>query len=140
LKRIVVEASVVLAGLFRDGSVRDLLLNHEGAQFLAPAYLTEEVERHLAEVVARTEKPAATVRAVFEDLLAALDLVAPGVYATSLERASALARKAGAGGDTEYLALALHFRAPVWTLDRDFLRAPGIRVLRTADVEREGST
>jgi predicted nucleic acid-binding protein len=136
LKRIVVDASVVLAGLFKDGTVRDILLTFEDAEFVAPQYLRSELERHLSEIVARSRKPEAILRAVLEDLLSAIDLVPVEMYSNSLERAQEIARRADAKGGEDYIAMALAFDAPVWTLDKDFTRATGVRVLHTSEVEQ----
>lgn len=135
MKRIIVDASVILAGLFKDGAVRDLLLNYEGTQYLAPAYLTAEVDRHLTEVVSRTGKPEFTVRAVLEDVLSTIELVPVEIYSASMKVALQIANRAGAAGDADYIAMALHFHGPIWTFDKDFLRARGVRTLRTRDVE-----
>jgi predicted nucleic acid-binding protein len=135
VKRIVVDASVLLAGMFEDGSVRDLLLNFEDAEFLAPNYIESEIERHVTEVARRSKKPEATVRALLEDLLSAIELVPAFVYSGSMDRAREIARRAGAAGDEDCIALALSLRAPVWTLDKDFVRVGGLTVLRTGDIE-----
>jgi len=134
VKRIVVDASVLLAGLFKDGTVRDALLNTHESLFAAPSYLKDEATRHLAEVAARARIPAPTVEAVLEDLLGAIELMPPGVYSGSMQFAMKLARAVGALEDADYLALALALDAPIWTLDKDFRRIPGIRVLSTRDV------
>ena len=131
-----VDASVVLAGPFKDGTVRDILLTFEDAEFVAPKYLRSEVERHLSEIVARSRKPEAILRAVLEDLLSAIDLVPVEMYSNSMERAREIARRADAKGDKDYLAMALAFDAPVWTLDKDFARATGVRALHTSEVEQ----
>lgn len=136
MRRIIVDASVVLAGLFKDGTVRDILINIDDAVLVAPQYLRSEVERHLGEVISRSQKPEGTVRAVLEDILSAIELVPPEIYSGSIDRATEIARRAGARGDEDYIAMALALDAPVWTLDLDFVRTPGVTVLRTKDVER----
>ncbi len=136
MRSIIVDASVVLAGLFEDGTVRDILINFEDAEWVAPQYLRSEVERHLADVVLRSRKPEGTVRAVLEDVLAAIDIVPVGAYSSLMDRARDVARRAGAQGDEDYIAMALALEAPVWTLDKDFVRVPGVTILRTMDIER----
>jgi predicted nucleic acid-binding protein len=134
LKQIVVDASVLVAGLFKDGIVRDLILNSDNLALCAPSYLREEIDRQIPRVAARTRLPEATVKAVLEDLLAAIDLVPRAVYSGSMDMAARLADEAGAPGDAEYIALALAIGAPVWTLDSDFRRIPGLGVFATRDV------
>jgi len=136
VRRIIVDASVVLAGLFKDGTVRDVLLNNDDVDFVAPKYVASEIERRIPEVVFRTKKPEATVRAVLEDLLSAIELVPAEAYSGSIARALRLAKREGAEGDEDYIALALALDSPIWTLDKDFDRVRGIITPKTADVDR----
>lgn len=133
--RIIVDASVVVAGLFKDGTVRDLLLNLDDAELCAPAYIREEAFRQIPRVAARAKLSEPTVRAVLEDLFGAIDLIPAGAYSGWLEKASALARRAGAERDADYIALALALDAPIWSLDGDLRRVPGLRILATHDVK-----
>lgn len=134
MKQIVVDASVIVAGLLKDGVVRDLTLNSEDIEFCAPAYVREEIERQVPRIKGRANLPEPTVRAILEDLLAAVDLVPRPVYSGWMDTASRLAKEAAAPGGAEYIALALALGAPVWTLDHDFLRIPGLEVLATRDL------
>jgi predicted nucleic acid-binding protein len=136
LKRVVVDASVLIAALLKDGTVRDALLRTVDVAFSAPAYLREEVGRHISRIASRSRVPQETVRVLIEDFLSVFELVPPGAYAAWMVPAGKLSRLAGAIEDAEYVALALALHAPIWTLDRDFSRIPGIRVLATRDVTR----
>ena len=126
---------MVVAGLLKDGTVRDALLNAADIGFSAPSYLKKEVSRHLGRVAARAQVPVATAEAILEDLLGVIDLVPPGVYSPWMDVARGMALRAGALGDEDYLALALALKAPIWTLDKDSLRLQGLRVLSTKDLE-----
>jgi predicted nucleic acid-binding protein len=140
LKRVVVDASVVVAGLFVKGNVRDVLLNAEGIAFCAPSYLWEATLRQLPKVVKRARIPGETVRAVLEDLLDCIEKMPPGVYASTIVQARRLAVLADALADEDYIALAMGLDAPIWTLDRDFQRVPGLVVLSTERVESLSAT
>ena len=50
-----------------------------------------------------------------------------------------LARAVGDIGDAEYVALCLSLECPIWALDRDFARIPGLRVLNTRDIDARQS-
>ena len=128
------DASVIIAGLIEDGTVRDTLLNADEVAFSAPSYLSEKVSSHTDRVASRARLPLATVAAVLEDLLGSIELVPPGAYSAWMATARILARRADARGDEEYIALALALDAPIWSLDKDFLRVRGLRVLSTRDV------
>ncbi len=132
--RVVVDASVVVAALMADGTVRDTLLSSSDHDFVAPSYIREEVTRNLPRVAHRARLDPVTVRALVEDVLEAIDLVPPAFYAQFSVKAGEIVRRAGARGDVEYVALALLLDAPVWTLDADFRRIPGLAVLSPRDV------
>ncbi len=133
---VVVDASVLLAGLFKDGTVRDLLLTTESCLFAAPEYVRTEADRHLIDVALRSQLPPETVRAVLEDLLSQVDLAPFGAYAHRIDEARRVAAKAGAPEDADYVALALSLDAPIWTLDVDFRRIPKVATLTTRELER----
>ncbi|MCI4352368.1 MAG: PIN domain-containing protein [Thermoplasmata archaeon] len=135
MRSIVVDASVLVAGLFKDGRVRDTLLNADGVTFSAPLYLKAEAAKHIPRVAARAKLPQPTVEAILNDLLGAIDLVPPAVYSAFLSPARRLAHAADAVDDTEYIAICLALESPIWTLDKDFARVPGIRTLSTKDVQ-----
>jgi len=136
LRRIIVDTSVVLAGLFKGGTVRDILLNAGDVEFVAPKYIASEIERDIPEVVFRTKKPEATVRAVLEDLLGAIELIPAEVYSGSIARAMRIAERVDADGDADYIALAPSLGSPIWTLDKDFDRVRDVVPLKTKDVEQ----
>ncbi len=127
---------MVVAGLLKEGAVRDTLLTADAILFLAPVYIREEVSRHAGMISDRSKVPLETVLAVLEDLLSAIELIPSAAYASSILDARRLARTAAAQGDEDYIALSLAFDAPAWTLDRDIARVPGLRVLSTRDVGR----
>ena len=130
-----VDASVVLAGLFKDGTVRDVLLNSDDITFIAPFFLREEIGKHVPRVVSKTGLPRATVEAALQDMLEAIDLVPSGLYAVAIAEAGRKAALAGAVGDADYIALSLAFGAPILSLDRDFRRIPGLEILATSQVD-----
>jgi predicted nucleic acid-binding protein len=135
VRQVVVDASVVVAGLLKDGTARDALLSSEDVAFVAPGYLSEEVDRHLNRLADRSGLPVATIEAVLQDLLSVIELVPEAVYAPWIPQARAMARTAHAQGDEEYIALSLALAAPIWAYDRDFSRIPGIKSVSTRELE-----
>lgn len=135
MTQVVVDASVVVAGLFKDGTVRDLILNLADVELCAPAYVREETIRHVPRVASRAKLSEPTIRLVLEDLFRAIELIPEGVYSAWIGRASVLAREASAEEDSDYIALALALDAPIWTLDKELRRVPGLRILATRDMK-----
>jgi len=134
MKRVVVDSSVIVAGLAKDGKVRESLVTASELAFAAPAYVGEEVKTQVPRIAARAKLPRATVEAILEDLLCTVDLVPPAHYASKMRGATAIAHRAGVPGDEDFVALCMALEAPIWTLDRDFLRVPGLVVLSTTDI------
>ena len=135
MTRIVVDASVVVAGLFKDGTVRGLILNRDDVEFYAPDYIREETFRQIPRVATRAKLSEVTVKTVLEDLFGAIELIPVGVYSAWMEKATALAGSATAKEDPDYIALALALDAPIWSLDDDLRRVPGLRILAKKDVK-----
>ena len=132
--RIIVDASVLVASLMENGTVRDVLLSSSDHQFFAPTYVRDEVVRNQGRIASRARLSIETVRALTEDAFEAIELLPPPTYAHLLSEATALAKAADALGDEEYIAMALLLEAPVWTLDKDFRRVKGIDCLNTQEV------
>lgn len=126
---------MVVAGLFKDGTVRGLILNRDDVEFYAPDYIREETFRQIPRVATRAKLSEVTVKTVLEDLFGAIELIPVGVYSAWMEKATALAGSAAAKEDPDYIALALALDAPIWTLDDDLRRVPGLRILATKDVK-----
>ena len=131
---VVVDASVVIAALMKDGRVRRVLLNPpEDVVFHAPSMLDEEVRSCIPDIVIRTGKPHAEVESLIGDLLQQLIFVPVALLEPRYDDAMRLSKAADAQDDAAYVAVALVLDAPVWTLDDDFDRIGGIRRLRTRD-------
>jgi len=122
----------------KDGTIRDCFFTADNLAFVAPAYLEEEIAAHVGEVAERSRVPLETAKTVLEDVLAVIELLPWGAYSHWIERARELVVRAHAHGDEDYVALCLAMRAPIWTLDRDFHRIPGLKVLSTKDIVRAG--
>lgn len=135
MRPVVVDASVVVAGLFKDGTVRDLLLNTHTFDFCAPEYVRGEAARQIPQISKRAHLPEATIEALLGDFIEAVDLVPLAAYALRMAEAQTPARTAGAEGDADYIALSLALECPIWTLDRDFARIPRLQILSTREID-----
>ncbi len=136
MTRVVLDASVLVACLFKDGNARRTLLDLSAeVLLLAPAELPEEARRQLSRVQARAGLDRATLEGILSLLLERIEVVSRAGYAPFEERAKELARAADAEADWPYVALALAEKAPIWTYDKDFRRVVGLKVLTTAEVQ-----
>lgn len=136
MTRLVVDASVILAGLLRDGTTRSVLLGQHNVTFYTPAAVTEEVDRHLAEIVERSGVSKEAVVVVLDRIRAGLETVPTEAFARYLPAARRRVARAHALHDEAYVALADALAAPVWSYDKDFRRVDGVTVVSTKGVLR----
>lgn len=117
--RVVVDANVVLSAMLRDGAVRHALASTD-AHLFAPAFLKQELGKHLGTMARRAGVKKADAQAALEGLLA--DVIWVGEEA--IERSWKQAHRALAKTDPKdvpYLAAALAVHADaIWSFDTDF--------------------
>jgi predicted nucleic acid-binding protein len=134
--RVVVDASVILAGLLRDGTTRGVLLGDHDLRLYTPAAVTEEVDRHLPQVAERSGVSRESIAVVLDRFWSRFEAVPTEGSARFLPSARRRSARAHALHDEAYVALAEALEAPVWTYDKDFRRVVGLEVLSTKDVLR----
>lgn len=134
---VVVDASVLVACLLKDGRAREVLLNHPEVQFVAPAFVLEELAASRATLASRFRVQTAAFDAVMGEIRERVQVVAARAYATHREEAQRRAKKAQAWGDDEYVALAMALDAPIWTYDDDSGRIEGVRRTTASQIEQE---
>jgi predicted nucleic acid-binding protein len=136
MRRIVVDASVLVASLMADGRARHALL-HTPSTLYVPPRVFEELERKAGKIAARARLDRTVVEALMADIRQRIEVVPEALLAPFLPEARARAQEADAEGDEDYVAASLALDAPIWTYDRDFRRIRGIRVIGTAEVSGE---
>lgn len=134
---VVVDASVLVACLLKDGPAREVLLNHPEVQFVAPGFVLDELERSRARLQSKFRIPSSAFEAVMGGIRERVQIVAARAYVARREEAQRRAKKAQAWGDDEYVALALALDAPIWTYDDDVDRIEGVRRVTAAQIEEE---
>lgn len=137
MKRFVVDASVLMAALKRDGRVRGLLLGAPPhVTFYAPDFILLEIEDNLDELASDIRVPRLALEAVLRSLRSRLTIIPPEATEHVIERARRLADAADAEDDEEYIALALAMDAPLWSFDKDFDRVPGVTRVESKSIEQ----
>lgn len=134
---VVVDASILVACLLKDGRAREVLMNHPEVQFVAPGFVVDELATLRSRLVSKFRIQASAFDAVIGEIHARVQVVAARAYAAHREEAQRRAMKAQAWGDDEYVALALALDAPIWTYDDDFERIEGVRRITAAQIEED---
>ncbi|MCI4323297.1 MAG: PIN domain-containing protein [Thermoplasmata archaeon] len=135
MKRVVVDANVLIACLVADGRTREVFLRSGDVRFIVPTVIFDEVDRHLAEIASRAQVPLETSRALLRELAKNMEPIPQALWDSALPRATELAREVRALNDEPYIALALVQSAPIWSFDKALRRLPGVRILSTSEVE-----
>lgn len=123
---MIVDASIVIAALLADGSVRRQLL-HTEAPLTAPAYLREETMRKVPVLARRSGVPTAILLQAVLALFDRLEFIPAPAYAHAMPAARVACKAAHAMGDEDYVALAMATGDDIWSLDHDFDRIHGVR-------------
>lgn len=132
---VVVDASVIVACAIADGKARRTLLLDSDVEFYAPQFVLEEVRRRVPKILALSGVAPSILTALLDDLFSRIAVVPRQGFIDRMEEATDLAKRAGAQGDEDYVALALTLDAPIWTYDNDFHRVRGIRVVSREQIE-----
>lgn len=143
MQRLVVDASVLVAALIKEGPTRRLLVRPPGnVSFMAPEFLLVEVEAKIPAVARRGGLAEELVRTLFADILAQVRIVPVEVLEPELAHATQVCLESAAHRDEKYVATALALEAPIWTFDPDFdrvaKREPRLRVWTTGQVKAGG--
>ena len=123
---MIIDASVVIAALLADGSVRRALL-HADVPLTAPDYLRDETLRKAPLLARRAGVPAAVLLGALHAFFDRIEFIPAPAYAHTMPAAQSACKAAHAAGDEDYVALALATGDAIWSLDRDFDRVKGIR-------------
>lgn len=134
---VVVDASVLVACLLKDGRARDVLLNHPEVQFVAPGFVMDELAASRSKLESRFRVQPSAFDAVMAEVRERVQVVAARAYAAHRDEAQRRAKKAQAWGDDEYVALAIALDAPIWTYDDDFGRIEGVRRVTASEIDEE---
>lgn len=135
MKRVVVDANVLIACLVKDGRTREAFLRAGEIRFLVPGVIFQEIDRHLPEISAKARVAVETSQALLAELSQRLERIPEALWASALPRAKELVHAAHAPNDEPYVALAMIQDAPIWTYDKALYRIRGVRVLSIAEVE-----
>lgn len=117
--RLVLDANVVLSAGLRDGSVRRALTDTD-ADLFAPAFLRQELDKHLPAIARRAGVSVADARTALDRLLADVTWIPDDVVK---ERWDEAYRSIGNVDekDVPYLACALAVKADaIWSFDNHF--------------------
>ena len=130
----VIDTSIVFAGLLRESTTRELLIDSPFTLY-APETMLQEIRKHAARIVQLSGLSAEEVEALFGLLTDSIRVVERERYAGCLPEAELLLGGVDKG-DVPFLALALSVPSNgIWTENvRHFGKQGRVKVWTTADV------
>lgn len=134
MKRAVIDASVIIAGLMADGATRNAI-KHTRVELWAPPVLLLELGRHRDRLATHTKVSVESVDLALAWITDRVEVAPAEVLIPFSVRARTIAEEADAAEDEDYIALALALQAPIWTFERDFERMSGIELIRSIPLD-----
>lgn len=117
--RLVVDTNKVLAAALRGGVVRETILFLD-LELIAPRALLHEVRKHIASIARRPGIDPGRLQRALATVLDRIKLEDPQLpYALEAKRIAS----AFDPDDWPFIALALQFKAPIWTNDSKLIQA-----------------
>lgn len=143
MQRVVVDATVAVAALLKDGATRRIMIRPpDGVQLCAPDSLFREAASKIPLAASRLGIALDVAETLLQDILALVRPIPEELLLDTWEATVEACAKAAANGDEAYVAAALALKAPIWTFDPDFDRVaaiePRLRVWTTGQVLKAG--
>jgi len=135
--RIVVDANIIISGLIRDSTTRRLLVEIE-PNLLTPAYVHDEIDKHVETVMEKSGLNEPEVEQLIQTLFKRIEVI-PRAEITGLFQEAARGMRDQDPDDAMYVAAALERDAALWTDDGDYEDQDLVDVLTTTEIfERFG--
>lgn len=135
--RIVVDANVIISALIVDSTTRTLLVEIEPTLF-TPAYVRDEVDKHIEMVIKKSGLDEPEVKQLIHTLFKRIEVI-PQAEITGSFQEAARAMRDQDPDDAMYVAAALERDAALWSDDGDYDDQDLVDVLTTTEVfERFG--
>ena len=129
---LVVDANVLFAALIKDGLTAELLVDTR-LKLHAPHYLIEEFKRYEQAILDKTHRDPGEFKAVLDVIMDRIEFVASKEFHHLVADAREICPDPA---DYEYVALAMHIDAPLWSNDSALLAMPGATVVSTTELVR----
>lgn len=130
---LVIDSNVVFAGLLRDGTVRELLID---SQFIlyAPEIMLKEIRKYAQEIIKRAGYTKEEFEILFALITDSIEIVEKEKYAYKLPEADKLIGHIDKG-DVPFLALALSIaNEGIWTENVKHFKQEKIRIWTTTEL------
>ena len=134
--RLVVDTNVVIACLLKSGITQDVFFN-SNLELYSCDYLIIEIEKHQTELMEASGYDESTFKLALSMLLRHVSLIPHEEYDSFMARArNSISDK----DDAPFVALGLKLNAPIWTHDKQLLKASDVQTITTKKIIDELNT
>lgn len=131
--RIVIDTNVLMAGLLKDSSVREVLLFSEH-EFFLPEFSLEEIRKYEEEIIRKSGYSREELKLMINHLLWKVRIVFGKIIRPYMKTAEDIMRGIDIK-DSSFIATALAINAEgIWSFDRDFKKQKKIRIFEIKDL------
>src|SRR3989338_828845 len=130
---VVIDANVICAALLAKGKTADILFSGQ-IEPIGPERLVSEVDRHKEELLEKSKLSEEDFNELLALLRGKIRIVSAEEFRDFLSEANELLRPHTK--DTEYVALSLRFKCPLWSKEKLLKRLAKVEVLDADDVAK----
>lgn len=128
---LVIDANIIFSALIAGhGKTHELLFNNT-IQLFTPEYVNEEIKKHKHEIIQKTNLSA-------EELDLALSIIFSRITiipSQEIGKNQIIAKKISPDpDDSEYFALAIKLKCPIWSNDKKLKHQDKISIINTAEL------
>jgi predicted nucleic acid-binding protein len=130
---LIIDANVVISSIISvEGKTRDLIFLTKNILF-APEFLLEEVEKYKSEIIKKSKLSEEDFELAISLIFSKIRLIPFSEFKKFITKAREICPDPN---DTEYFALALSKKIPIWSDDKALKKQEEIKIISTTELIR----
>jgi predicted nucleic acid-binding protein len=128
---VVIDANIVMSALINASGSSCELLFSDKLSLSAPEFLKEEIEKHKEEILTKTGLTEEDLNVAISILFTKIKLVPFSEFKQHAQKAKSICPDPD---DTEYFALAMALKCPVWSNEKRLKNQEMIKIIDTSEM------
>ncbi len=134
--KFVVDTTVLFTFFWKDSFTKGLLVDQD-FEFFSPEFALEEINKYSNEILEKTHTSLEKFKELRGDLAIFIEFIPLQEYKQFLPEALSLIPMYPYPNDTDFLALALKLKQPIWSNDPHLKRQSKVKVYSTSELVKE---
>ncbi len=131
---LVIDANIIISSLISIESKNFDLIFNDNLKLLAPEFLMQEIEKYKKEVIEKSGLSDYEFNLFLSLIFLRIDLVSYNEFKDFIPKAKEFSPDQN---DSEYFALALKLKCPIWTNDKKLKSQNNVKIYSTIDLLNE---